>query len=186
MCTCFYFGRAQRHAGSQLPDQGSKPRPMQWKHGVLSNGLSWKSWHAHSCRRVCYGNPAQDVNFIQLGWESALTTSCLSWLPTGLEVACRCLCVSSTRTARSWPGKLLLNTGMNKPISDFALPFRGQTLQQAPQATFLLLHPYVTPPSPLLSSFLPLDFPRSFLPDGPCGSVAGRGTPSRARNWALV
>ena len=32
----FVFGRATRHEGSQFPDQGSNPCPMQWKLGVLT------------------------------------------------------------------------------------------------------------------------------------------------------
>ena len=27
---------ADRHVGSQFPDQGSNPRPLQWKRGVLN------------------------------------------------------------------------------------------------------------------------------------------------------
>ena len=34
----FLFGCAVQHAGSQFPDQGSNPCPLQWKHRVLTIG----------------------------------------------------------------------------------------------------------------------------------------------------
>ena len=36
------FGHALRHVGSQFPDQGSNPRPLQWQRGVLTTGRPWK------------------------------------------------------------------------------------------------------------------------------------------------
>ena len=34
----FIFGCAAQHVGSQFPDQGWNPRPLQWKRGVLTTG----------------------------------------------------------------------------------------------------------------------------------------------------
>ena len=34
----FFFGWAMRLMGSQFPDQGSNPYPLQWKHGALTTG----------------------------------------------------------------------------------------------------------------------------------------------------
>ena len=39
----YSFGRTTWHVGSQFPDQGSKPRPLQWKHRFLTTGLPGKS-----------------------------------------------------------------------------------------------------------------------------------------------
>ena len=39
----YLFGHTTWHAGSQFPDQGSNPRPLQWKRGVLTTGLPGKS-----------------------------------------------------------------------------------------------------------------------------------------------
>ena len=39
----FFFGQAAWHAGSQFPYQGSNPRPLQWKHRVLTTGPPGKS-----------------------------------------------------------------------------------------------------------------------------------------------
>ena len=39
----FIFGRNTQHAGSQFPDQGSNPCPLQWKRRVLTIGLPRKS-----------------------------------------------------------------------------------------------------------------------------------------------
>ena len=33
-----FFGCTPRHAGSELPDQGSNLRPQQWERGVLTTG----------------------------------------------------------------------------------------------------------------------------------------------------
>ena len=38
-----FFGRAARHVGSQFPDQGLNPRPLQWKRRVLTTGPPGKS-----------------------------------------------------------------------------------------------------------------------------------------------
>ena len=38
-----FFGHTAKHVGSQFPDQGWNPRPLHWKHGVLTNGLPGKS-----------------------------------------------------------------------------------------------------------------------------------------------
>ena len=40
---CLFFGCAMRYAGSQFPVQGSNPRPLQWKHRVLTTGPPGKS-----------------------------------------------------------------------------------------------------------------------------------------------
>ena len=42
-----YFGRTSRHVGSQFPDQGSNPCPLQWKFPVLTNGPAGKSLMRH-------------------------------------------------------------------------------------------------------------------------------------------
>ena len=34
----FFSGHAEHPVGSQFPDQGSNPGPLQWKHGVLTTG----------------------------------------------------------------------------------------------------------------------------------------------------
>ena len=39
----FFFGCTTRHAGSQFPNQGSNPSPLQWKRGVLTTGPPGKS-----------------------------------------------------------------------------------------------------------------------------------------------
>ena len=39
----FFSGHTTRHAGPQSPDQGSNPRPLQWKQGVLTIGPPGKS-----------------------------------------------------------------------------------------------------------------------------------------------
>ena len=39
----FLFGHAVWHVGSEFPDQGSNPCPLQWKHGVPTTGLPGKS-----------------------------------------------------------------------------------------------------------------------------------------------
>ena len=39
----FLLGRALWHAGSQFPDQGSNPYPLQWNNGVLTTGPPGKS-----------------------------------------------------------------------------------------------------------------------------------------------
>ena len=41
----FFFRRAARLVGSQFPDQGSNPCPLQWKHGVLTTGPPGNSLH---------------------------------------------------------------------------------------------------------------------------------------------
>ena len=129
-CTFFCFGCAQRDVGSQFPDQGSKPRPMQWKLGVLTIGLPW---HAHSRHRVCHGGTQPKVSiwiWMRVCLDHFLPVLTASWPGSGLQVP---LCLQHQDSqVKAWPGKLLLNTGMNKPISDFALPFRGQALQQSP------------------------------------------------------
>ena len=38
-----FFGRVLQNAVSQFPDQGSKLRPPQWKHGVVTTGPPGKS-----------------------------------------------------------------------------------------------------------------------------------------------
>ena len=38
----FFFGCSMCHVGSQLPNQGSNPHPLHWKHGVLPTGLPGK------------------------------------------------------------------------------------------------------------------------------------------------
>ena len=50
----FFFGYATRHAGSQFPDQGSNPRPLQWKRGVLTTGLPGKSLQSMSCHECSF------------------------------------------------------------------------------------------------------------------------------------
>ena len=35
----FVFGHGMWHGGSQFPDQGSNPCPLQWKYRVLTTGL---------------------------------------------------------------------------------------------------------------------------------------------------
>ena len=40
---CFYFGHTTWRAGSQFPNQGSNPNPLQWQCGVLTTGLPEKS-----------------------------------------------------------------------------------------------------------------------------------------------
>ena len=43
-CTNFFFlSHAARHVRSQLPDQGSNPRPLHWKCEVLTTGPPGKS-----------------------------------------------------------------------------------------------------------------------------------------------
>ena len=39
----FFFGHTAQHVGSYLPDQGSNPRPLHWKRGVLTIGPPRKS-----------------------------------------------------------------------------------------------------------------------------------------------
>ena len=39
----FFFGCSMCHVGSQLPNQGSNPYPLHWKHGVLPTGLPGKA-----------------------------------------------------------------------------------------------------------------------------------------------
>ena len=39
----FFFGCTAQHVGSQFPDQGSNPCPLQWKCGVLTTGLPGNS-----------------------------------------------------------------------------------------------------------------------------------------------
>ena len=38
-----YFGRAAWHVRSWFPDQGLNPRPLQWKHRVLTTRLPGES-----------------------------------------------------------------------------------------------------------------------------------------------
>ena len=37
------FGCTTQHAGSQFPDQGSNPHPLQWNRGLLTTGPPGKS-----------------------------------------------------------------------------------------------------------------------------------------------
>ena len=39
----FFFGCTVWHVGSYFPDQGLNPRPLHWKHGVLTTGPPGKS-----------------------------------------------------------------------------------------------------------------------------------------------
>ena len=48
---CFFFllflkflllGHIMQHAGSWFPEQGSRPHPLHWNHGVLTTGLPGK------------------------------------------------------------------------------------------------------------------------------------------------
>ena len=34
----FFFNCTSQHVGSQFPDQGSNPCPLQWKHAILTAG----------------------------------------------------------------------------------------------------------------------------------------------------
>ena len=43
----FFFGYTLWHAGSQFPDQGSNPRPLQWNCRVLTTGPPGKSLHSY-------------------------------------------------------------------------------------------------------------------------------------------
>ena len=43
----FLFDYTLWHAGSQFPDQGSNPRPLQWNCRVLTTGLPGKSLHSY-------------------------------------------------------------------------------------------------------------------------------------------
>ena len=55
----FFFGRAQQHAGSQLPNQVSNLQPLQWKRGVLSTGQPAKALEKYLCSKyiVLYSHP---------------------------------------------------------------------------------------------------------------------------------
>ena len=49
----FWLCHTIRHVGSQFPDQGSNPCPLQWKGGVLTTGPPGKS------RRRCLSLPVE-------------------------------------------------------------------------------------------------------------------------------
>ena len=53
------IGHTKRQVGSQFPNQGSNPRPLQWKHGVLTTGHQGSPWRMHFEERInlflCYG-----------------------------------------------------------------------------------------------------------------------------------
>ena len=38
-----FFGHNSQHVGFQFPNQGWNPCPLQWKPGVITTGLPWKS-----------------------------------------------------------------------------------------------------------------------------------------------
>ena len=46
----FYFSAMLRHVGSQLPDQGSNPCPLQWELRVLTTGPPGNSLHTDFIR----------------------------------------------------------------------------------------------------------------------------------------
>ena len=49
----FFFGHAVQHVGSQLPNQGSNPRPLQWKCRVLTTGPT-SPYIPSYLHRICY------------------------------------------------------------------------------------------------------------------------------------
>ena len=62
-----------QHSGSQFPNQGSNPRPLQWKHGILTTGPPRKSQRArafkvtyHSWRGACPSGRVVLVRSLQL------------------------------------------------------------------------------------------------------------------------
>ena len=42
-CLTYVFGHAMEYVGSWFPDQGSNPKLMHWKHGILTTGPPGKS-----------------------------------------------------------------------------------------------------------------------------------------------
>ena len=47
-----FFLLAAQHVGSQFPNLGLNPRPMQWKHGVLTTGPPGKSQIVNAISRL--------------------------------------------------------------------------------------------------------------------------------------
>ena len=70
-CIFFFFGHTVRHAGSPFPDQGLNLHPLQWKHGVLTNGPPGNSHYCCILKLLkilffffCYQNIYWDYFFL--------------------------------------------------------------------------------------------------------------------------
>ena len=47
-----FFGLSEGHVGSEFPDQGLSPQPLQWKHGVFTTAPPGKSPRQYQMQRL--------------------------------------------------------------------------------------------------------------------------------------
>ena len=76
-CSLFYlftFDRTAQHVGSQFPNQGSNPCPLQWKHGVLTTGPPGKSLQFILYLIVCTSYSSTPVRCLPTSFSPLVST----------------------------------------------------------------------------------------------------------------
>ena len=73
--TFLFFCLIPRHMGSQFPDQGSNPYPLQQKPGVLTTGLPGKSLQLISCNKKKKYQSLSRVRPFVTPWTAACQAS---------------------------------------------------------------------------------------------------------------